>query len=140
MKRREKRLSKILPNNSALAMAARGGIVLNEAAEPPQPVREFEPWNRDQPKYMDWFRQTFGTDRCQCPDPSCRRQGEQAHHELFGCDKDDRTLVWLSLNCHALRHAESGTIDGSIAGPEYATHCRAVCGDNWRSYCDSLEP
>lgn len=138
MKRKHKRLTKILPNNSALAVAARGGEVLEQQIGPSQALREFEPWSRSQPAYLAWFRTTFETDRCQCPDPTCRRPGEQAHHELFGCDKDDRTLVWLSLHCHAIRHSEQG-IKG-IPGPWYATHCRAVAGDNWRSYCDSLEP
>lgn len=136
--RTQKRLRKIVPNNSPMAVAARGGVVLENDVGPPQILREFEPWNTDQPKYLAWFRKTFETDRCQCPDPYCRRRGEQPHHELFGCDKDDRTLVWLSLRCHAIRHSEKG-IDG-IEGDWYATHCRAVAGDNWRSYEDLMAP
>lgn len=138
MARRHKRLTKIMPNNSPLAVAARGGEVLSEAAGPPQALREFEPWSTDQPAYLTWFRKEFETDICQCPDPMCGLQGEQAHHELFGCDKDDRTLVWMSLHCHAIRHSESGV--GGISRAWYAISCRATAGDNWRSYCDSLEP
>ncbi|MCZ6870521.1 MAG: hypothetical protein O7G84_13545 [Gammaproteobacteria bacterium] len=138
MKRKQRRLTKILPNNSPLAVAARGGEVLDRQVGPSQAMREFEPWSRDQPAYMAWFRKEFETDRCQCPDLGCGLQGEQAHHEEFGCDKDDRTLVWMSLRCHAIRHSERGI--GGISGAWYATHCRAVAGDNWRSYCDSLEP
>lgn len=126
------RPTKILPNNSPLAVAARGGEVI-EAEAPPQPMKGFEPWSRDQSRYESWFRRTMAGAYCQCS-ARCFRRGEQVHHEEYGADKDGRTLVWLSRHCHhEVRHHHS-------CPEEVVLNCRASAGDNWRAYESTLGP
>lgn len=130
----KRRPSKILPNNSAIAVAARDGEVLDTHVEPPQSLLGFRPWNREQPAYVKWLREMLQDSTCQCSDTTCHRPGEQMHHEKRGADKDDRTIVWLSRHCHHdIRHHHG-------CPPEFVLGCRAAAGENWLSYGDALEP
>ncbi len=145
-----KRTSKILPNNTALARAARAGEVV-KVLTPWEDQRKFKPWSRKQPKYERWFRSVMIGERCQCPDPTCTRQGVEVHHELRGANKDDRAIVWMSMHCHHdVRHAETGCDPGD--GPpdrrpygeawtpeQYRAGCSAVAGSNWLLYLDAME-
>ncbi len=125
-----RRSSKIVPNNGPLAVAARGGEVI-EKAEVPQPLDGFEPWNSSQPAYDKWFRKRMKGQPCQC---GCHRIGSQVHHEDRGAHKDDRTIVWLSRRCHHdVRHHHS-------CSEWFVLLCRALAGENWRDYGDALEP
>jgi hypothetical protein len=65
--------------------------------------------SRSQREYLAWFAEVMAGERCQCPDPQCTRAGTQVHHEPGGTGKDDRSIVWLSLECHDRRHRERGT-------------------------------
>lgn len=124
--------SKSIPNNGPLARAARGGAVA-EVHRPTENRRAFKPWRTPQPKYEAWFRERMGGQRCQCPDRSCPRDGQQVHHEEFGADKDGRTLIWLSMYCHqTVRHGERGC--KGWTPEQYALACRAVAGQNWIEY------
>lgn len=130
--RAHRRPSKVIANNGPLAVAARGGEIL-EAVTPTIDARAFKPWSRKQPAYLKWLRESLTDTRCQCPDGRCRRQGEQMHHELRGAHKDDRAVLWLSRYCHHdVRHNHG-------CHEAYATGCRAVAADNWLSFLDSLE-
>ncbi len=144
-----KRPSKIIPNNTPLAQAARAGEVV-KVHRPTESRGAFKPWSKDQPKYERWFRDLMQSERCQCPDPSCDRIGRQVHHEEFGADKDDRAIMWMALHCHHdVRHKEAGVecwlVDGvstvlSTWTPEqYRAGCSAVAGSNWLMYLDAME-
>lgn len=134
MKTRHRRPSKIVPNNGPLAVAARGGHVLESMVGPPQQLPAFKPWERSQPAYVAWFRKTMAGEPCQCEGLGCAGLGQERHHESRGANKDDRTLVWLSSHCHhSVRHHKECTED-------MITTCRAAAGENWLSYCNALEP
>lgn len=128
--------SKILPNNTPLAVAARGNKVV-QMHPPKQKRSDFQPWSRQQPKYKKWLKGKMHGQHCQCPDPSCWRGGAQIHHELRGAHKDDRAICWLSLHCHlTIRHpqVDEGKPVGDWSAAQYKAGLRAVAAENWLEY------
>ena len=126
--------------------SARAGEVV-KVLTPWEDQRKFKPWSRKQPKYERWFRLVMIGERCQCPDPTCTREGLEVHHELRGANKDDRAIVWMSMHCHhAVRHGERGFEYPSGAGEgvswtaeQYRAGCLAVAGSKWLLFLVALE-